>query len=357
MKNAKRLYGLDYLRGLAAFGIMVFHYLTWTIGEFDSASVAGRIGRYGVGIFYVLSGLTLYYVYAHEKQLDLRALRNFYIKRFFRIYPLLWLTMVATIVITHAKYSLEDLVYNFTGLFGLFRWNEYIGIGVWSIGNELVFYLVFPLFVLLSRKYLLLFYGLVFLLLGLHIWFAFFVLTPELPLNDQWSEYVNPLNQVFLFTGGYVIGLLLENKQFLKTANSVLLLSGILCFAFYPAQGDTIHILWGTNRLIFTLICFVICIGFYKNRIELPGPIHTFLTQLGEGSYSLYLLHPIVWVCMPRISKHILSHFFYVPPSIMLVLSMFLSLLASHIVYRYFEKYFMRKGKKLSELPAKKKVV
>ncbi len=51
----KRLYNLDYLRGLAAFGIMVYHYMKYTFGTFTADSFMGKIGIYGVSVFYVLS--------------------------------------------------------------------------------------------------------------------------------------------------------------------------------------------------------------------------------------------------------------------------------------------------------------
>ena len=56
-----RIQGLDYLRGLAAFGIMVFHYSSWTLGKFGANTLLSRIGIYGVSIFYVISGLTLFF--------------------------------------------------------------------------------------------------------------------------------------------------------------------------------------------------------------------------------------------------------------------------------------------------------
>ena len=64
-----RLYNLDYLRGIVAFGIMIYHYFLWTFGKFSADTFIGRLGIYGVSIFYVLSGLTLYYVY-YERDLN-----------------------------------------------------------------------------------------------------------------------------------------------------------------------------------------------------------------------------------------------------------------------------------------------
>ena len=92
----KRLSNIDYLRGLAALGIMVYHYLSWTLGLFTADSIMGRIGIYGVSIFYILSGLTLHYVYYEQMIPSKKDVLNFFKKRFFRIFPLLWLVIIVT---------------------------------------------------------------------------------------------------------------------------------------------------------------------------------------------------------------------------------------------------------------------
>ena len=76
----RRFYNLDYLRGLAAFGIMVYHYRFWLTGEFSSDSFMGRVGLYGVSIFYVLSGLTLFLVYYEKMHFSKEAVLQFFKK-------------------------------------------------------------------------------------------------------------------------------------------------------------------------------------------------------------------------------------------------------------------------------------
>jgi exopolysaccharide production protein ExoZ len=78
-----RLYNLDYLRGLAAFGIMIYHYLSWTLGNFSADTFMGRLGIYGVSIFYVLSGLTLYYVYFDKMKPSKEDIISFFKKKNF----------------------------------------------------------------------------------------------------------------------------------------------------------------------------------------------------------------------------------------------------------------------------------
>lgn len=79
MKQSGRLHNLDYLRGLAASGIMIYHYSMWTNGHADIDSFICRVGVYGVSIFYVLSGLTLFVVY-QEAGLSLLVISKIFSK-------------------------------------------------------------------------------------------------------------------------------------------------------------------------------------------------------------------------------------------------------------------------------------
>ncbi|HTF05625.1 MAG TPA: acyltransferase [Bacteroidia bacterium] len=336
-----RLHNLDYLRGLAAFGIMIYHYLSWTLGYFSADTLMGRLGIYGVSIFYVLSGLTLYYVYYDKMKPSRTDVIAFFKKRIFRIFPLLWLVTLAAILISAKMPDPYNLFLNLTGLFGFVKWDTYFSAGIWSIGNELVFYVFFPFFVLFAKSLKPLLILLSVVLLGLYIYFAFFRLNPDGNLHDQWRNYVNPLNQVFLFLGGFLIGLLLHRAPIKNWIALTGLLLAVVVFLFWPAAGDTISLVTGINRLVFTASCFLICICFYKLTFAFPDFIHKPLTLLGEASYSVYLLHPIVYGLTGLASTYI----FHVPESVRLVASVTGTLIISYFVYQYFEKYFMKLGR------------
>ncbi|MBK9510397.1 MAG: acyltransferase [Cytophagaceae bacterium] len=134
-----RLHNLDYLRGIAAFGIMIYHFSLWNFGAFPAESILGRVGIYGVSIFYVLSGLTLYHVYFHKMTLSFSSLKDFWIKRIFRIFPLLWLATILFVIIERKELDFYRIFLNLTGFFGFIKWDYYLAVGSWSIGNELVF--------------------------------------------------------------------------------------------------------------------------------------------------------------------------------------------------------------------------
>lgn len=351
-----RLYNLDYLRGFAALGIMVYHYCSWGLrqnsGEtvFPAETFLGRVGVYGVAIFYVLSGLTLYYVYYHKMKPDLADLKDFFAKRIFRIFPLLWLTTILTIITqlpTKGFPNLYILFINFTGLFGFIDWTKYIGTGVWSIGNELVFYIFFPVFILLAKKSKVLFYIFSLTLLAIYIYFAFVVLDPNSTAASQNYEYIHPLNQVFLFLGGFLIGYFFKNLRPPNYLCIVILILSFVAFIFIPAEGDSIHLVTGINRILFTILCFTICFSFYKLSFRLPTFFDKTLTKLGEASYSVYLIHPIVWAVLSFSSKQLKTIGIDVPVVIRIGTCMMLALVISYLIYFTYEKFFINLGKKL----------
>ncbi|MEP2236872.1 MAG: acyltransferase [Maribacter sp.] len=343
-----RIYNLDYLRGLAAFGIMIYHYLTWTYGKYSAETFLGKFGIYGVSIFYILSGLTLYYVYYSRMNFSKNDLSSFFRKRIFRIFPLLWLVTIIAVILSRKIPNFYDLFLNLTGLFGFLKWDTYFSTGAWSIGNELVFYAFLPVFILLSKSYKSIMTIFSIIIFSLYVYFAFFLLNDELPLSKQWTSYVNPLNQVFLFLGGFLIGLFLNNVKLKNTILSIGLLASILIFILYPVSGDTINIVTGFNRLGLTACCLVICATIYKISIKLPSFIHKPLMIIGETSYSIYLLHPLVYSAVGIIITLINAKFtkVEVPIFIKLSLSIAITLLLSYFVYIYYERYFLKFGRK-----------
>ena len=143
MSNISRLHNLDYLRGLSAFGIMIYHFFTWKEGEFYSNSFLGRVGIYGVITFYILSGITLYHVYYDRLKVNSIDILLFIKKRILRIFPLFWVATLVSIFLKEIQVTFYGVFLNLTGLFGLIKWNLYYATGAWSIGNELFFYLFF----------------------------------------------------------------------------------------------------------------------------------------------------------------------------------------------------------------------
>ena len=342
MKQQGRLDNLDYLRGLSAACIMLYHYSTWSAGERSAQSFLGRAGIYGVAIFYVLSGLTLAYVYQDKLGTDLRGITAFFKKRFFRIFPLLWLATIISIAISKKPVHLPNVLLNLSGLFGFFKWDTYFATGAWSIGNELVFYTLFPLLIFVFGKKNIYSALLLLLIAAGHLFFAYQVIHSLEPLSAQWRAYANPLNQLFYFAGGLMLCLFFSSRIVNNLIAFLLATLGLALLILMPSQPYVADIVTGTNRVIFTIGCFLLCFGFFKLRFTLPLLVHTPLTWLGRASYSIYLLHPIVYSITKAMANIATRHFLPVTPAILIIASITATIVLSYFTYRYFESYFIR---------------
>jgi peptidoglycan/LPS O-acetylase OafA/YrhL len=137
------------IRGLAAISVVIWH----TVGYHAGHPLVNVPGRTAVWIFFGISGYVIAYGFVHKRYLlDGLGLKNFYLNRFLRIYPLFlllsvlgWLTMWAD----SGQNPLEwmDVPSQF---FGLQFDHSYKLNGVfWTLGLEIQFYVVAPVLVML----------------------------------------------------------------------------------------------------------------------------------------------------------------------------------------------------------------
>lgn len=342
-KTITRVDTLDYLRGLAALGILVYHMHLFSFGEVDASETLARIKIYGVSIFYILSGLTLFIVYNSKLTLQKDVLIDFYVKRFFRIVPLLWLVTILTYVLIDDPIRIRKLILNLLVLPGIVKPENLIANGAWSIGNELFFYLIFPFIIVLARKSKIYLIGSLLISFLIFAYFSFYRIDEYQPLGAQWGLYVNPFNQVFYFVLGVSIGGAFNSKK-LGRWSVILLCISLVVFFKYPVSGEPVVLVVGVNRMVFAFFIALICLLFFKTNFDwLPRFVTKGLKTLGDISYSLYLLHPLVYFGVVQFLKvaGVDSAF------ILIALTVLFSLLISYINYTYFEKYFIALGKML----------
>ena len=122
-------------------------------------------------------------------------------------------------------------------------------------------------------------------------------------------------------------------------------LVGIALFILYPVSGDPIQLVTEERRIIFTICCFLVCVGFFKMTIHLPALFHRLFSFLGEASYSVYLLHPIIFKLALMAFTFCGNHFYVFPNWVQVLVSILSTLIISYFVYNYFEKYFMKLGR------------
>ncbi|MBO8173587.1 MAG: acyltransferase [Bacillaceae bacterium] len=346
---------LDYLRGIMALCVLIYHYSAWSgfhyMYPFDQ--LLSRLGIYAVSTFYIISGASLAYVYSNYL-VSSAFIKAFSIKRAFRIVPLFYLATTLTILLRmyisnrNSNFtgvpSLDVILKNFSLLFSWIWPKDYIATGAWSIGNELVFYSLFPLMLFLynkSLKHYLLFFTITILISG---FISEVLLNKNLSLTEQWGEYINPLNQLYLFAGGFLIGVYAKrdiniNRKMLMS----LLVVSVIIFVFLPEGDNRIAYVIGHRWIIFSVAIFSMCIfAVFWGNVKY-NPFTFILKYLGDISYSIYLLHPIVYLSIYEFNLIIPIYESKITHALWAVI---LSFVFSTLVYYFFEKPLIEIGKK-----------
>lgn len=334
-KKVSRNIGLDWLRGACALSIMCYHFFISIL----HTDFLYKIGLYGVSFFFILSGLSMALVYNSFFK-DLKSVVNYYVKRVFRIAPLHIVVCVMFAVYAyyyHGSFDLEKFMMNVSLLFSFFDYDNYIARGAWSIGNEMVYYLLTPLFIAAydHKRFLGNILFLFSVILGAY--FAYFLIDSDLPLSKQWSTYINPFNNLFLYVSGIAIYYNLSTKEF----SNIILIGGFILtlsvFVFVPFT-DQIGIATGNLRFLYCALSILFVIIFYKyrtNKIKLIGKA---FEQFGIATYGVYLLHSVVFMYLKKIIP--LSSMFVTITSV--VITIMLALMS----YYWFETRIARLGKK-----------
>ena len=349
---SSRIYSLDYLRGIMAISVMVFHYCSWVGINVESSTILGRLGIYAVSMFYILSGLSLTHVYKNRIS-NRKDITKFVVKRLTRIIPLFWLATLLVLAISTGKqilangnitYDYIQIFLNFTLLFGFVSPSEYIVTGGWSIGNEFVFYVFFPLLLMISAKNKVYFVLTLLLILSAAGFYHHTYINSKLLLVDNWGAYINPINQVPFFIAGCLIGYF---EYILKrTPKLIWFAIGIfsfLMFLYYPIKGDKINLVAGINKYIFLALLSLITISIMLTVVKFKWGFHIVFKFLGDACYSIYLLHPIVSVILLFLFKEMIGQ------ALVYALSFFVTLIVSYITFNYIEKGGMELGKKISK--------
>ena len=343
----KEIYGLQYLRGLAAFLVVLHH--TIEMSPMGLPEWTRFIGAIGVDIFFVLSGFIMVYTAfpAGEAVSPLKFLK----KRAQRIYPLYWMCFLLIVLIMSLGYLSNNVIplESVISSFFLLPSEERVIFVAWTLEYEMYFYALFALALSLKGSRLQC-TAVACSLLGI-----LYVVGSTVDIGYLSGFLSNAIAFEFVF--GMGLGLLFTEtkfkgapKLFLIPAIGLVMYSCTLAHGLSGDQGamkDTTRLfLWGAAGLIF---CSVF-LTFGKPG----GVIGRFLSYLGDSSYSLYLTH-IFWMAgfgllLNKIEVDSFSIFSQLCVSLFVILLCYIS---SWISYEIFEKrvvtYFRSYDKEVGE--------
>jgi peptidoglycan/LPS O-acetylase OafA/YrhL len=311
----QKLDGLDHLRAIAIVAVLCFHYQFFGHPEWESGRISG-FGWTGVDLFFVLSGFLIAgQLFAMVAKSEAISLREFFIKRFFRIIPPYLLVLVLYLAFPAVREWGRPWpawkYFTFTLNFGqdLSQYGTFSH--AWSLCVEEQFYLLLPLTFLLfglrkaGNKPFYLVGALV--IFGVIIRFLSWKYFAEPYLNtDQfgtkWNEFVyyptyNRLDG--LLVGVSIAGLFTFYPRFKDWVNrySYAILSAGVILLFAAWEICHVYASYNTSTYGFPVIAlgygcvlaaFVSpsCI-FYRVKSRLTAEIATL-------SYAIYLSHKIV---------------------------------------------------------------
>jgi peptidoglycan/LPS O-acetylase OafA/YrhL len=308
LNSSQRVLGWDLLRGSCALAVSTYHLLAWL----GIASLY-TFGFYGVYLFFVLSGASLAYTYGEKIRLSQFSLGNFLLIRYFRLAPLYVTLMLLALPwkLTKEPVSAEFLfkvLSNSFFLFGLYNPATHsMLVGGWSLGIEAIFYVLFPLMMwsLHVRFAGWLLWTACLCLQA--IWIATTVGTEVGDIADTVAYHQVPAFAAY-FMGGCLIGWMRGRDERLLSmvfpAGVALVASGFaLMFLVNPA--DAASALTGWRGLLLTSLCFIMVEN--AGRLKVIG-VHTAMLAawLGNATYGLYLLHPVIffglsYIVFPRL--------------------------------------------------------
>lgn len=358
MKNNKRENAFDFLRLFASLTVVVGH----SVDHFETPFFWYNHRNPfwfsdGVPMFFVISGL-LVYKSCEKAFIDNRPLRHYFVNRFLRIAPALYVYLFVTTIslFLFGVISVDQVDIGFYAwfvstiiLFPVYHPSifEDFGTGVvngslWTIPAEFSFYLVLPLFVWLKQKQN--FSVMITLMLSVSVISIIFYnfmdhkFTGEEPL---WFKvfFVSFLPYLLYFTIGVLLG-----KIWYKIPNSFTLAT-LSLVAYVLIRYE---ILFDKNYVdLVWEILWVLPFGYFIVWFGYNAPVffYKFTNKIGDISYGVYIWHMVVvnYFMYYGLSEKLSGN---LSNSLVLVISIILGLLSSWLVEKQalkFKPYNTRK--------------
>lgn len=281
------------LRAVAVLLVLFFHL------EYDFL----RAGFLGVDVFLVISGYLISRNILKDLDLEKFSFKNFYTRRFKRLFPALFFTLSLTLIIGFIILSPTNLerlgkstlsgIFSIANIF-LFNENGYFDLEseskpllhIWSLSLEEQFYFVWPLILLGLFKF---FRKQIFLIVFFIILISLYINSKYLTINSEAVFYLLPF-RFFEFLFGVMCVWLDNYKLKNKITLEIILLSGLGLIIYSSINFSMLTPMPGVLSLI---PCIGTMMVIYAGNAKYSSWLlkNKLFEIIGKSSYSIYLVH------------------------------------------------------------------
>ncbi len=347
--------GLNGIRTLAAFGVMISHItlqlsgynLNFSLFGFKDGKVAGwTLGEHGVTMFFVLSGFLITFLLMKEKEkFNKIKVRQFYIRRVLRIWPLyyLYFFIAMGIIMLSSSYSASPWIVVTYMFFAanipfilektLLNLDHF-----WSIAVEEQFYLFWPLFFRIDEKKLMLLVSIIIGLLSIirvTLWYFIPFSVPALfsVVNRFDCMLFGALGAMLYYRKNNLFLKIADNKVTQACALGVLLLMIVNLFSFFNSILEI---------FVVNVMTLIIIIGQINRKNRIVNFNNIVMDYLGKLSYGVYIIHILVLYTVITLFNWSLIENKYLMAALIYFTVIFVTVLLAHLSYNWFEKPFLK---------------
>lgn len=360
-KSNNYLNGLHGLRFFCALLVLIYH-CNDAIYQVDpllrSHLHIFQKGSKAVDFFFILSGfLITFLAYVEITKQGSFQLKQFFVKRITRIFPLYYLAVILGFLLIGFLYPrlYGDEVFKFSYTEGLLKYifflpnlmaSQYSEVGplrsLWSIGVEEQFYILFP-FLILGSNIKIHSFKRILIALVLFCLFYAVIYAERISVSETLYILVTKYFRFHFILLGCLAGAIFH-KYRVNIGSSllghklaqVLLWISFITLLFLPNLFDPHNIIAAS---LFTLIIYSLATDVSIINLEYKA-----LAYLGVISYGIYIYHPYVSICLRYLMQKatVLKSALTLHASFFHIAVLLMTVMVSGLSYKYFETFFLK---------------
>lgn len=289
----KRFAYIDALRGYAILSVIIAHVALAVVPSDAIGQKIVQSGARGVQLFFVTSAIALMFAWRSHAN----GTTAFYIRRLFRIAPMLWLAILVTFALNAIAApsnlaSWDQIAATALFLHGLTpQWINTAVAGSWTIAVEATFYLLFPLIVVcvtsLRRAAVALVVSFAVAATG---WFLLLTYAQDIGAEPStWRSFAfmsfavqSPCFMIGVGTYFLIVRSDISDRTAMLAGIAALMLVGAMCVVTTSSA----------TYIGFALACGALALAFSHDRLRVL--VNRPICALGLISYSAYFWHFLV---------------------------------------------------------------